>query len=848
MTIFFSQYLDILKDAILVTAGIKNITPCDCKAISVQIFKKTKCSVSETTLKRVYGFALSKFKPSVFTIDVLAKYCGYDGWDDFCQKQAVTQPGSRRNLTNWDTLKQSAGKITGFTLQALKNKSGIPYNQTIKRRFIDDHFNEFLNGGYTATVLSAPAGYGKTIGLCHWVEEHLTQNAQGKTDDIVLFFSGSALMNVFLSGRNLNDWILALLGYSVDEDVRSLIEMKEKVPGNFYLIVDNLDEHIYKQEQFKLLFNQLVDIFSMYQSAPWFKMIVTMRAATWLNNRHQIDGDAERWFTGFDTGEEAINVPLFSIQEIKELCIKINPDIQNFLALDIANSFNHPLYFQFYYKQNRDNFSLSKIDHICIYDLISAFILNKVYLGQYSAEKVLLLNALVDEMDLAGENFDVYKLKVNNILKQYNQAYGELLSIGFLRELNTSSDANYQTVIKFGNNNFLEYTIAKALLTKNNNAFDATLINTINTQLVNSPQRLQVLKWCIIYAIKTSQQKSFELLAKTNLNPAERSDLIIFLGELLDKSVAADDKSESLVQYFKQDCSTNLFNFFFGLEFITAQYKETLLTLLKFNLSNNKRILIYTALAYSAVLRLDIKELEAHVVKLSSFPAEDYARFAINPLTCVDALYNYYRHGIFKKNALAEITHFYFNPPLEGGYFENNASNELIYLVAIYTLLFLKQPVKIARLINVLEKHYKKSCPASLNGYDFFMSILLADSYYSSGKTDKLLAIYEGIRALYKQNNNSFTYYMKTVYYGLRIKAAIRLQKYKTIIEDTRSCLQVAGDNRASKVYLLAIIINCEDIANLYPQFYKQCYYNYTKLLRECGLPTEAFSATAPYI
>jgi hypothetical protein len=847
MTILFTQYLELLKATVLAKSGLNNISPCDCKVISVQILKKTRHSVSETTLKRVYGFAFSKFKPSVFTIDVMAKYCGYDGWDDFCKKQSVKHNNNAPGSTNWDTLKQSAGKITSFTLQALKNKSGIPYNQTIRRAFIDDHFNEFLTGNYTATVFSAPAGYGKTIALCHWVEERLTLNAQGKTDDIILFFSGSALMNVFLSGRDLNDWILALLGYSADDDIRLLMDIQEKHPGNFYLIIDNLDEHIYKTEQFKLLLNQVIDIFSLYQSTAWFKLVLTMRAATWLNNRHHIQSNNEKWFSGF-IDDNAINVPLFNIREIKEICLKINPTIHNFVTLETADSFNHPLYFQFYYKKHKDDFSLSKIDHICVYDLISAFILNKVYLGHNSAEKVLLLIALINEMDLTNPGYAIFKPKVNTLLKQYAHAYNDLINVGFLRELNNSSDFNYQTVIKFGNDSFLEYSIAKTLLANNNYIFDAELIRIINTTFNNNPRKLFILKWCVIYAIKTGQQKSFELLAQVDLNPTERSDLIIFLGELFEKASTSNDNTESLVQYFKQDCSVGLFNYFFGLEFINVRYKETLLTLLKFNLSNRKRILIYSALAMSALLRLDMGALAGYINKLKSFPAEDYSKFAVNPLKCLEALCGYLNLGLFKKDIFIDITRFYFNPPCEGKYFNHNASNDMVYLLAAYTVMLSKNPLKALRFINALQKNYKKANLAAINGYSYFIKTVAADCYFILNRTSELIEIYEEFKALYKNDKTSFTDYMKTVYFGLRIKVNVRLNKYTYIIEDMKVFSQIAGEHKLSKLYILIIVLDSADIANLYPQFYKQSYYDYTRLVRECGLPPDVFLKKAPLI
>ncbi|MFA6245794.1 MAG: hypothetical protein WC615_02560 [Mucilaginibacter sp.] len=847
MTTLLPQYYELLKTAVLTETGLSTITPCDCKIISASIFNKTKQSISETTLKRVYGFAYSKFKPSLFTIDVMAKYCGYPSWEDFCLEQDQNTVKTQDTSAGWEILKLNAGKITSFTLQVLRNKSGIPYSQTIKRQFLDEHFNEFLNGDYTATILAAPAGYGKTIALCHWIEERLILNTEGKTNDIILFFSTSALMNAFLSGRDLNHWLLALLGYSADNDIATLFDKEQKKGGNFFLVIDDLDEYVYKPEQFKLLLNQLLDIFSLYQFVPWFKLILTMRSSTWINNKHDIDNGNSSWLKGFIGNEQwATNIPLFSPQEIKELCLNINPAAKDFAAVDLADDFNHPLYFQFYYKEHKDNFTLTDINHVSIHELISTFILNKIYLGHHSAEKVLLLKGLIEQMDFAQQIYNVPKTKVNALIKQYHNAYNELISIGFIRELNTSSDLHYRTCIQFSNDSFLEYTIAKTLLNANNFIFDTALIKGINTQFANNPHKLSVLKWCIIYAIKTGQQKSFDLLAQTQLTFTEKSNLIIFLGDLFEKEFSAANKSESLVLYFKQDCSKELFNYFFGLEFINIRHEKTLHCLSKFGLASRKRILIYTALAVSAVMRMNLDDLHKNLIKLQSFPPEDYNKFSINPLHCIDAMYSYFKNGVIKKGIFVELTRFYFNPPYEGNYFENNASNDMLYLLGAYTLLLTNNPVKTLRYINVLKKHYKETDFTTNYGYSFFLNMATADCYFRLGKTRQLVEIYSIYSTSYKQDASAFTDYMKNLFYALRIKTNISLNKYTHIIEDIKSHAQIAHGQKLSQIFVLLIILNTPQIADLYPQFYKQCHYEHTKLLRECGLTANLYFKTIP--
>jgi hypothetical protein len=844
MAAFSSQLFELLKSYVLANSHLTRIEASDCKVLSAQISIKTNHTVSETTLKRIYGFALSKFKPSLFTIDVLSNYCGYNGWEDFCEKQDKESFKTNYENIDWNSLSHKAAKITNFTLQALKNKSGIPFNQSIKRNFLDKHFDEFLKGDYAATVLTAPPAYGKTIALCHWVDEKLASNLTSGNNDIILFFSSNALMNVLISGKDFNDWLLALLGYTLEEDIISLLDSNKHKEGNFYLIIDGLDDHMFKNNWFQLLLDQLMDIFSFYQSHRWFKLVLTMRSANWINNRHMLDYENPKWFTGVITDQQMnSNVPLFNLQEIKDLCFKINPEIQTQITAEVAGSFNHPLYFQFYYKQHKDNFSLNNIDHTSIYDLISNFVLNKIYLGHHANEKTLLLKGLIENMDFKKREYDVDKLKVNSLFNQYSQAYRELLSIGFLKETNTSSDSQFNTYVQFGNSNFLELAIANKLLQDNNRVFDTLLIKAINQLFFNNELKVAIIKWCVMHAVKNGQLENISLLSKTDLNSKEKLELIIFLGDLLNKAYSSPNNTGATANYFKQDCSDGLFYYFLGLEFINTDYKKTLQTLLKFELSNHKKILTYTGLAITAILQLDMTSLEGYLTKLNNFSPEDYQQFTISPLNCLTTIHYFFKYGIIKKDFFINITRFYFNPPRQNGNLNYSPANDLIYLLAGFALLICQKPRKMLRYLNVLQKLYVKDSE-EITSYTFFLNILTTDALFLLGKVKELKAIHDTISELFKTKENSFTSSMKLAFYSLKIKKAILSNDYTSIPGYLKYLNQAAdkSGNKFSKIFTITLLISQPSIIKQDPTFYKQLAYNNAKILRECGLSPETFS------
>lgn len=836
-----------LKKLLLINAGITNILPSECHVLSEKVYKKNGNRISETTFKRIYGFAYAKYSPSLFTLNVLARFCNYKSWDDFCEKQDQKAVSGSAKELNWRLIQQSANKITGFTLQALKNKSGIPYNQTIDREFIDYHFDEFIASERTGAILAAPAGYGKTIALCQWIEKKLAVDALNDVNDIVLLFSSNAIMSALVSGRDIHDWMLALLGHHIDNDINILLDIKQRGANKFYLIIDGFDEHMFKSDHFRIIMNQLIDIFSFYQNHDWFKLVLTTRTTTWINNRHEFEIVENGWYTGFKKDDNYINVPLFSLQEIKLLCHQIKPGIEDYVSLNVIENFNHPLYFQFYYQQHKDNFLQHDIDHLSFYETISTFILKKVYLGQYSAEKMLLIKGLIDEIDIKNDNYQVNKLKVSALLKKYPHAYQELLSVGFAHEINESNNYQFNTYIVFGNDEFMEHSMAKTLLYDNGNLLDSDLVKNINELFASNSHKVNILKWCMIHAIKTGQLKNIESITEAHLSMNEKSEVITFLGEVLENEHSSTTRNNALILYFKHSFSEKLFDYFFGLELINSDYKKFLHVLLKFELSDKKKILINTTLAIIATIQLDLNELEKCLAKLKAFPKAEFEIFAVNPLNCLDAIYYHLKYGIIKTEAMTDLTRLYFNTTAELASLKKSASNDMLLLLGLNTLLLSNNPRKMLRFIRFLDRNYRPEISDNYaSQYGFFAKIIEANSYFELGNLSEVSDIYHSISSASNKTCDFLTPYMKILFHSLKIKTLVNTPKENQIAAEMKQINNIVAqfDYKFSKMYTLSTLLRSPTLQNASPELYKQVYYDFNKIARDCNLDPKLFLQT----
>jgi len=763
MRILLQHELEMLKQLVLATAGIKVIIPAVFKELSASILLSTKKQVSSSTLKRIYGFAAYNFQPSLYTLNVLAEFCGYESWVHFTAKtnaESLTIPASANAITQY-SLQSKALETSVQTLQSLKNKSGIPYALTISRDLLNEHLEIFVNSDYPITVFSSPAGYGKTIALCHWVEDYIQRIKKQQSKDVVLFLSTKILSRIN-QHDNIQQWLLSLSGMYADGlfSNETLLEHLQK--HRFYLILDGLDSTNLTEMQLDAATNMLLDNLNLYGNYSNFRVIITMRSATWINFQRQLinENKLDQCFLGFMTNETSDkNFSLFTPHEIKLLVNKIKPGLHltNDLHHEVFSLFGYPPFFQYYYQKNAKNFALNELEIFDTYDVIYNYILDKIYTGRYCTEKVLLLNAVLKNGRYKKGDFCTDKLKIYEDIARYNDAYNDLISIGIIREVNLSNDTGYLECIEFVHDRILTYWMAAKLIYDNHNEFNDALIQRISCDY--TPKfRLQVLKWCIYTAIKNKQFHVFNHLPNVQLIAAEKAVLIMFLAKLIEHGFLTelDDKNELPFDITRPE----LFNYFFGVEFISFEYEKALQSLLKLKLQDTSKIWIYTCLGIIHLLSLNAEEAEDCINSLRKFPAEAFLRFQINPLYCLETLYYFMKYNVIKKDALASITKFCFNPHLKRHQLSKISSNHILYMLALCTLYVTANPKKVLRFINTLF-HIHHSNDLFLPEFNFFLLISKSNFLLEAGKTAEAVEIFKLLMIDYTDDERKFTPYMK---------------------------------------------------------------------------------------
>lgn len=83
-----------LLTAVEQSIGRKMATPRDFELLSESLARRLGEQLSVSTLKRLWGYVSNDFNPSRYTIDVLARFVGYNSWEKFVSGRAGNVPPS----------------------------------------------------------------------------------------------------------------------------------------------------------------------------------------------------------------------------------------------------------------------------------------------------------------------------------------------------------------------------------------------------------------------------------------------------------------------------------------------------------------------------------------------------------------------------------------------------------------------------------------------------------------------------------------------------------------------------------------------------------------------------------
>lgn len=787
----YNDRLNELRHLILLKSGIKFITPADCKRISIEISRQLNKNVSETTIKRLFGFAVVKHKFSNFTLTTIAEYV-----DAESIKQGML-PEKESRINGWQNVKDKVEKITSFTLKTIRNRSGIPYRMTIGRRFAEHDFDDFYQGDFVFTSAISQPGYGKTTLLSHLAENlFLAPDAKYKSST-VLFVQAYNFFNLEHLNQHLEDRIKSELEIPENESTLDYINKHQtKQGGKFIIILDGLAELILKKEQKNQLFDSIINFICSLEGHKNIRLMLSMRSSTWVRFyeriRHSIFLKAA-WYPGhYFNLQEVTNVPPLSEKEVELIVSNMNYLNNGEFNPRLKTQLKFPFHIHLFYQLKEEDPDFNYYSNITFYELVSRFIQEKIYRSNYYTEKILFLKKVIQLTAYGNEINLVPKDSLIQELSAFKNAYMELLSDGILMEEKRYENEHPTEYVRFLHSHMFEYFLFVEILEKFHLQVNAAFFEYINTQYDSNHVRFQLLQWTIRFLIKTGNFETLKSIFSLKLNNYEINYLILFIAEEIKYRskynagllVTLDDHN------FHELVIAELSNF----DFIDSCYREAIRTLIAIA-KKDEHLSIYNALlGIIDVLAVDKIEIGKRIANLNKVKPSEWI---VNPLDALNIIYNKLNGTPIEYNKLLLQIEAFKNGENPFGITEKlqlDTKQAISCILILFTNFFTSDYNGNLLIIETFAK-LRPDLFDKNNPFGIFMLNIYGVSNSKLKQVRKIPQIESIIKELYKEEEAAITKYQEAILLMQQTKALLQLKRYEPATENAKECLTLFKRN-----------------------------------------------------
>ncbi len=560
-----------LKRLILIKSGIRVISPSDCLIISLSINKELKKNISETTVKRLFGFALIKHEFSKFTINTLMEYVGLiDG-----EGVTINQHGANLDQSNeFEQVRARAERISHYTLLNIRNRCNIPYKMTIPREHAKEDFSFFIESSYKFSALISQAGSGKSILLSHILQNMFFNEHAPFKKDLVVFLNADDIFNKAFVDFNFEERIKSILGLQPDINLFNYFEQRWKTnDSKLLIIIDSFSDLIVlKNTKFRIV-DHILEFISKLENTESIKVLLSIRSTTWTRFYEKIrksNALKKNWYLGsyFHLSNNT-NVPLFSDFEIVQLLKKMSTfnDIQ--ISNDLKFHLKCPFNVQSYYQLKTEYPGFETYTNTIYYEFAARYVEEKIYNSTYATEKVLFCKKIIELTKYGQRGYNVLK---NNLIKEmpmFSNAYDELLSHGITIEEKHLKSGLTSEFVRFIHPQIFEYFLFVELYEFSNQKMDKKYFSLLNNNY-KGETRLKLLEWSIRLMVRLHLFRDMEVIFTIGLNNIEKNQLICFMAESVNLLHKKDDnvKHELKAQGFHEMLTKRLRDF----DFIDKHY------------------------------------------------------------------------------------------------------------------------------------------------------------------------------------------------------------------------------------------------------------------------------------
>ena len=506
-----------LQLEVLTKFGTTPLQPSDCKDLSSIVRDATGKIVSETTIKRFYGFAAQTFNFSVYTLNALSEYAGFGNWEFFLEHYRQQQSPQKEHHPKWQEVKSKTGKISFFTTETIKNNCGMDFARTAPR--IDElPMRSFLEEGPVVSVLLAPAACGKSIALAQAAETLWLSESCLYPNDICLFLHIHHLNTLVNRGFSMEDWLDNQLNLGDGENILDYFEehTAEK-DGKFILIVDGLDDRVIASDKLRIIYSKLMDLVFSRVHSPWLKVILAARPEAWNILYTPIPQDPI----------QIMHLPELSAQQVKT--VLRNHGLSEDSVSTLKDSFVNLLSFPPFLQVACASLNNPLNEEYLTYHILGQYARTKVMNSPDHGLKMAILRRILDDTHNLQAKMPSGQARLFSGDARIQESYRKLLADGILEEDNQDGPRSLPVRrVKFANDLMARFFVATFCVSTHNGALTEGLFREI-LSFESIRAQTDILQWILLYAMDQGDCEAIECLFGMISELPQKATLFEFL-------------------------------------------------------------------------------------------------------------------------------------------------------------------------------------------------------------------------------------------------------------------------------------------------------------------------------
>jgi len=801
--------LNELRRLILLKVGIKIVSPSDCKSISIEIQKELNKAISETTIKRLFGFAEIKSQFSRYTVNTLKEFVSDQYLDDNFSSVSIF-PDYSESL---DAVIQKAKKITLNTIKHIRNRCSLPYEMTIGRRFAKYDFEYFYLSEQSFTSFVSPPGYGKSILLSHLINDLFIKEGAIHKNDVILFINAIDLFDSQYQSTSIEDRIKSNLNILPSTDLIAYFTENYQINNTkLTIVVDGFPELLVNNISKPRVFEKIINFISEIDDALSIKLVLSMRSTMWNRFYETIKTIAfikKKWFKGsYFNIKENSNVPALTIDEIEEIFKKISPSENIAISEKLKMQLKYPFHIHWYYQLKEKYPDFNSNTNILFYEIIDQFIQDKIYQSNYATEKILYCKKIIQLTNFGRNISNVLKSDLIKDLYIFKNAYMELLADGILMEEKIYENGVHLEYVRFIQPHILEYFLFLELLDVYDHEMDENFFNNLNNEYYGIHVRFQLLQWSIRFSLSTNRFENIKYILDLNLTNYEKNYLIYFIAENLNYVIKKnpDIKNQTGSKCIHHIVIKHLIHF----DFIDSSYKDAINALLLSVDEDNNAIIYHAILSILDCLSLDQDLMLARIEKLDTL-IYNREQWYIDPGEVCKFIYLKTKGIALTNDSITiKIEEFKKNPTiiLKSGKTLPDSITILSILLMLLTNLFYGNPKEAIKIINSVITIYPKLL-ISRKPFAIYLLNLLATAKAKTNPDEKTEQM-ERILTYAINNQNNVTLYAQSLFQSLKAVQYKNRKQYDMALKIAYECIEIYKRNNliVNEIYAYNLIIN----------------------------------------